>query len=296
MILQPYDVRDGRRHLPPGHHAARARPPSPGAPPMCSPRRRPTRRPLRREPQPAAALLPVPGDHEAEPGGRAGAAAGQLPRDRPRPAAARYPLRRGRLGKPDARAPGAWAGRSGATAWRSASSPISSRSAASPSTLPELRDDLRPRAAGDVCAGRRERLRPRFQRRAASRYGDVFLRAEREYSAYNFEHADTDDAVPPFRGRRARMRARCWSAELALPAYDQCIKASHLFNLLDARGVISVTERASYIGRVRDAGEGLLRGLARPGEREAAADARASARTVQRGNPRAHAGAGGRGS
>ena len=48
---------------------------------------------------------------------------------------------------------------------------------------------------------------------------------------------------------------------LALPAYDQCIKASHLFNLLDARGVISVTERASYIGRVRDAGEGLLRGL-----------------------------------
>ena len=47
-----------------------------------------------------------------------------------------------------------------------------------------------------------------------------------------------------------------------MPAYDQCIKASHLFNLLDARGVISVTERAAYIGRVRTPGEGLLRGMA----------------------------------
>ena len=51
--------------------------------------------------------------------------------------------------------------------------------------------------------------------------------------------------------------------DLALPAYDQCIKASHLFNLLDARGVISVTERAAYIGRVRALAKRLLRGLAR---------------------------------
>ena len=49
---------------------------------------------------------------------------------------------------------------------------------------------------------------------------------------------------------------RCWSGSSALPAYDQCIKASHLFNLLDARGVISVTERASYIGRVRALAKG----------------------------------------
>jgi len=81
-------------------------------------------------------------------------------------------------------------------------------------------------------------------------YGDVFLRAEREYSAYNFEYADAAVLTRHF----ADAEAECASLlkhDLALPAYDQCIKASHLFNLLDARGVISVTERASYIGRVR---------------------------------------------
>jgi glycyl-tRNA synthetase alpha chain len=82
------------------------------------------------------------------------------------------------------------------------------------------------------------------------KYGEVFLRAEREYSAYNFEYADTAMLTRHF----ADAEAECASLlkhNLALPAYDQCIKASHLFNLLDARGVISVTERASFIGRVR---------------------------------------------
>lgn len=81
-------------------------------------------------------------------------------------------------------------------------------------------------------------------------YGDVFLQAEREYSAHNFEHANTDMLFRHF----ADAEAECQSLlanKVALPAYDQCIKASHAFNLLDARGVISVTERASYIGRVR---------------------------------------------
>ena len=81
-------------------------------------------------------------------------------------------------------------------------------------------------------------------------YGDVFLRAEREYSAHNFEHANTAMLMQHF----ADAEGECASLlghNLALPAYDQCIKASHLFNLLDARGVISVTERAAYIGRVR---------------------------------------------
>ena len=89
------------------------------------------------------------------------------------------------------------------------------------------------------------------------KYGDVFLRAEVEYSAYNFERADTDMLVRHFADAEqecmsllARDKSKGWEP-LALPAYDQCIKASHLFNLLDARGVISVTERASYIGRVR---------------------------------------------
>jgi glycyl-tRNA synthetase alpha chain len=81
-------------------------------------------------------------------------------------------------------------------------------------------------------------------------YGDVFLRAEREYSAHNFEHADTALLMRHFVDAEGECNALL-KHRLALPAYDQCIKASHLFNLLDARGVISVAERASYIGRVR---------------------------------------------
>ena len=81
-------------------------------------------------------------------------------------------------------------------------------------------------------------------------YGDVFLQAEREYSAFNFEVADTDLLFRHFADAEDHCRL-ILERELPLPAYDQCLKASHLFNLLDARGVISVTERAAYIGRVR---------------------------------------------
>jgi len=81
-------------------------------------------------------------------------------------------------------------------------------------------------------------------------YGDVFLRAEREFSAYSFERADVPGLSRRFAEAEAECAALC-DAGLPLPAYDQCIKASHSFNLLDARGAISVTERAAYIGRVR---------------------------------------------
>ena len=81
-------------------------------------------------------------------------------------------------------------------------------------------------------------------------YGDVFLQAEREYSAHNFEHADTEILLRQFADAETECKALL-DAKLALPAYDQCIKASHRFNLLDARGVIGVTERAAYIARVR---------------------------------------------
>ena len=89
-------------------------------------------------------------------------------------------------------------------------------------------------------------------------YGDVFFQAEQEYSRHNFEHADTEMLFRQFRDAEAACRAYLAAGDagerhlMALPAYDQCIKASHVFNLLDARGVISVTERQSYIGRVRD--------------------------------------------
>ena len=83
-------------------------------------------------------------------------------------------------------------------------------------------------------------------------YGDIFKRAEVEFSGWNFEHADTDMLLQHFRDAEAECgRLLSLDKPLALPAYDQCMKASHCFNMLDARGVISVTERAAYIGRVR---------------------------------------------
>jgi glycyl-tRNA synthetase alpha chain len=89
-------------------------------------------------------------------------------------------------------------------------------------------------------------------------YGDVFLQGEREYSRYNFEHADTAMLLQHFRDAEAECKALLAKGDnggrqfMVLPAYDQAIKASHIFNLLDARGVISVTERQAYILRVRD--------------------------------------------
>ena len=92
-------------------------------------------------------------------------------------------------------------------------------------------------------------------------YGDVFLQAEKEYSRHNFEAADTDMLFEQFKMAESACRKYLdagWAEGrrerhlMALPAYDQCIKASHRFNLLDARGVISVTERQSYILRVRE--------------------------------------------
>ena len=90
---------------------------------------------------------------------------------------------------------------------------------------------------------------------AGVHYGDVYQRPEREYSAYNFEHADTAMLRRQFEDAE-RQCAALLDAKLALPGYDHCLKASHLFNLLDARGAISVTERATYIGRVRALAKG----------------------------------------
>jgi glycyl-tRNA synthetase alpha chain len=93
-------------------------------------------------------------------------------------------------------------------------------------------------------------------------YGDVFLQAEQEYSRFNFEHADTAILHQHFIDAETECKAllaagaRDGRHDLALPAYDQCIKASHTFNLLDARGVISVTERQAYILRVRELAKG----------------------------------------
>ncbi len=82
------------------------------------------------------------------------------------------------------------------------------------------------------------------------KYGDVFLQAEKEFSAYNFEHANTESLLEQFNKVEQESKDLV-EKKLCLPAYDQCLKASHLFNLLDARGVISVTERANYINKIR---------------------------------------------
>ncbi|MFA7439750.1 MAG: glycine--tRNA ligase subunit alpha [Sphingomonadaceae bacterium] len=87
--------------------------------------------------------------------------------------------------------------------------------------------------------------------RSGLSYGDVFLENERQFSAYNFEAADTETLFDGFRKAAAECRALV-QQDLPLPAYDQAIKASHIFNLLNARGVISVAERQAYISRVRD--------------------------------------------
>jgi glycyl-tRNA synthetase alpha chain len=93
-------------------------------------------------------------------------------------------------------------------------------------------------------------------------YGDIFRQAEEEYSRYNFEYADTDILLQHFKDAEKECRSllargeKDGRHELALPAYDQCLKASHAFNMLDARGVISVTERQAYILKVRELAKG----------------------------------------
>ena len=91
--------------------------------------------------------------------------------------------------------------------------------------------------------------------RPAVTYGDVFLENERQLSKWNFEVADTDKLFRWFRDAEAEGQASI-AAGVPLAAYEQAIEASHIFNLLQARGVISVQERASYMGRVRDLAKG----------------------------------------
>ena len=87
-------------------------------------------------------------------------------------------------------------------------------------------------------------------------WGDIYRESERQWSIYNFEEAPVDVLMRRFAEHEEECRALVEKG-LPLPAYDQVLKASHTFNLLDARGAISVTERASYIGRVRSLARGV---------------------------------------
>ena len=83
------------------------------------------------------------------------------------------------------------------------------------------------------------------------KYKEVFHQAEKEFSAYNFEYANTDKLFKIFDMLEEEAKSLI-EKKISLPAYDQCLKSSHVFNILDARGVISVAQRAEYIARIRD--------------------------------------------
>ena len=82
-------------------------------------------------------------------------------------------------------------------------------------------------------------------------YREIFHQAEKEFSAYNFDYANTENLLKIFDMIESEAKSLV-EKKISLPAYDQCLKASHVFNLLDARGVISVTQRAEYISRIRE--------------------------------------------
>ena len=82
-------------------------------------------------------------------------------------------------------------------------------------------------------------------------YSDVFHQSEKEFSAYNFDYANTENLFKIFDMLESEAKSLI-EKKISLPAYDQCLKSSHIFNLLDARGVISVAQRAEYIARIRD--------------------------------------------
>ena len=87
------------------------------------------------------------------------------------------------------------------------------------------------------------------------KYKDVFFQAEKEFSAYNFEFANTETLLKNFESTETECKSLL-DKKLSLPAYDQCLKASHIFNLLDARGIIGVAERTGYINRIRELAKG----------------------------------------
>ncbi len=92
-------------------------------------------------------------------------------------------------------------------------------------------------------------------------YGDIFLKSEQEFSAYNIDEANIADLFTDF----TKAETECFALlakKLALPAYEQCLKASHTLNMLDARKVIGVTERANYLARVREMAKGCCEAVA----------------------------------
>ena len=259
VILQPYDIEVGAGTFHPATHAARARPGAVahGVRPAVAAAHR---RPLRREPEPAAALLPVPGHPQAVPGRRAGAVLRLAARDRHRARRARRPLRRGRLGVADARRVGA---RLGGVARRHGGHAVH--------VLPAGR---RHRAAGP-CPRRSptaSSASPCTSRASTasttSTWVDGVHATATSSSATRSSTRRTTSRWPtprccsePVRHVRGRVRAARSTRASSLPAYDYVLKCSHAFNLLDARGAIAVTERVALHRPRACAREGVRGGV-----------------------------------
>ena len=168
------------------------------------------------------------------------------------PADARRALRRGQLGVAQRWARGGSAGRCGWTGWRSPSSPTSSRPAASSWTpvSVELTYGLE-RIAMYLQGVRRAHD---MEWAPGVTYGDVYESNERQFSAYNFEVADTAMLARHFDDHEAEA-GRCLDADLPLPAYDQVLKCSHAVQPARRRRAIAVTDRQAYILRMRATGD-----------------------------------------
>ena len=149
-------------------------------------------------------------------------------------------------------APGVWAGKSGSMAWKSPSSPISSRSAAWIANRSAAKSPTAWNAWRCICKTCESVFDLVWTDGPAGRvtYGDVFHQNEVEMSAYNFEHADVDELFKAFDHYEKESQSLI-EHDLPLPAYELMLKASHTFNLLDARSAIAVTERQRFMLRVR---------------------------------------------
>ena len=262
-ILQPYDMEVGAGTF---HPATTLRALGPAAlgrrlRPALAP---PDRRPLRRQPEPLAALLPVPGDHQT----LAARPAGHLPRlarrHRHRHGPARHPLRRGRLGEPDARRLGPRLGGLVRRHGGVASSPTSSRSAATTAARSRASSPTASSASPCTCSAtttsrtcRSTTPPPRSRSPTATSSarprpntpaGTSTSPTPRCCSATSRTPRPNAPASSPSpRWTRGPAAASSWRC----PPTTSASRPRHLFNLLDARGVISVTERQAYIGRVR---------------------------------------------
>ena len=264
VIQQPYDIEVGAGTLQSRHVSAVSRTGTLECG-LCRAFPPPHGRPLRGKPQPAPALLSVPGDHEAVSRSTSRnstwTACGAFGID-PLEHDIRFVEDDWESPDPRGLGPGL-----GGLAGRDGDHPVHLFPAGRRHRPePDPRGDhLRHRADRHVSPGDRQCLRPGLDRQASSTATSI-TRGKSNFPTYNFDVADTEMLFELF-DMYERESMAVVDKGLVLPAYDYCLKCSHTFNLLDARGAISVTERTGYIGRVRDHGHAAVPSYSSSGKR-----------------------------